>query len=351
MSTKQYLIDGINADIAKAGNLKIEDYKKAATEKYAPDKKAEEDFINSTYDKAAVNVQAINDKKVSDTNTEYASKYERNAVQKLINEKQVAEKMANLGLTDSGLNRTQQTAVQLSYGNQKGKIDLAKQSALDNLALDLTSALTEIETNRSGDLLTADQKWKDKADADAQTNYNKDLTAINDRITSAYEQYGKIAEAEIDAAADVQKAAIEAAKAEEKTKSQKIYWFRGKSGENYLYYNTETGKTEEVPPYLNPYNSQDNRIAYSAEYKDKNIGFFQLADGTPGYQPRGLVSEGGKFTKATVDNTVVKYDLYNNGKQNTIWKSKTNKFFIWDDINNRYLDLTKEIKAIYPNIK
>lgn len=201
MSAKQYLIDSINADTTKAGNLKIEDYEKAATEKYAPDKKAEADFINSTYDELAANAQAINDKKVSDTNMEYTSQYERNAVQKLINEKQVAEKMANLGLTDSGLNRTQQTAVQLSYANQKGKIDLAKQSALDNLALNLTSALTEIETNRSGDLLTADQKWKDKADVEAQTNYNNDLTAINNRITSAYEQYGKIAETEAEATA------------------------------------------------------------------------------------------------------------------------------------------------------
>ena len=102
---------------------------------------------------------------------------------------------------------------------------------------------------------------------------------------------------------------------------------------------------------MNPYTSNDNRIAYSAEYNDKNIGFFQLADGTPGYQPRGLVSEGGKFTKATVDNEVVKYDLYNNGKKNTIWKSKSQKFFIWDDLNNRYLNLTDEIKEIYPNIK
>ena len=157
--------------------------------------------------------------------------------------------------------------------------------------------------------------------------------------------------AQVEADAAVQKAAIEAS-AKENTTPQKIYWFRGVSdkNDNYLYYNTETGKTEEVPPYMNPYTSNDNRIAYSAEYNDKNIGFFQLADGTPGYQPRGLVSEGGKFSKATVGNMVVKYDLYDNGKENTIWKSKTGKFFIWDDINNVYSDYTEEIKAIYPNI-
>ena len=160
MSTKQYLIDSINAETAKASNLKLEDYVKAAQEGFAADRDAEKGVINSTHDASKAYVQAVNDKAVTDTKADYDSQYERNAVQKLINEKQVAEKMANLGLTDSGLNRTQQTAVQLSYANQKGKLDLARQSALDDLALNLTSALTEIETNRSADLLAADQKWK-----------------------------------------------------------------------------------------------------------------------------------------------------------------------------------------------
>ncbi|MBQ8741093.1 MAG: hypothetical protein IJY79_06045 [Clostridia bacterium] len=206
MSTKDIILADVNEAVAKRNNMKFADYEKAAYESFADDRDAEKGVINSAADASKVNAQALNDKAVSDTKADYDSQYQKNSVQKIINEMKVEQNMANLGLTDSGLNRTQQTAVQLSYANQKGKIDLARQSVLDDLALNLTSALTEIETNRSADLLTADQKWNDKAYSMAQTNYNNDLTAYNEQITSGYEQYGDIVQAEIDAAADVQKA-------------------------------------------------------------------------------------------------------------------------------------------------
>lgn len=303
----------------------FKEYKADADKQNAELKKNDLGSIDNSADAAIKLAEDTYKKAEANTIADYASDYERNAVQKLINEKKIAETNANLGLTDSGLNRTQQTAVQLSYANQKGKLDLARQQALDKLSSDLASYVTGINNQREADKLSVNQFYDQQSNTIATELYDTDV--------------------------ELNKAAIEAS-AKGNATPQKIYWFRGVSDENgkYLYYNTETGKTEEVPPYMNPYNSNDNRITYSAEYNDKNIGFFQLADGTPGYQPRGLVSEGGKFSKATVGNTVVKYDLYDNGKNNTIWKSKTGKFFIWDDINNVYLDYTEEIKAIYPNI-
>ena len=47
----------------------------------------------------------------------YRPQYDANAVQELVNRRQVAEAMANYGLTDSGLNRSQQTAISLQRGN------------------------------------------------------------------------------------------------------------------------------------------------------------------------------------------------------------------------------------------
>ncbi|MBQ8794081.1 MAG: hypothetical protein IJZ63_05000, partial [Clostridia bacterium] len=281
----------------------FKEYKADADKQNAELKKNDLGSIDNSADAAIKLAEDTYKKAEANTIADYASDYERNAVQKLINEKKIAETNANLGLTDSGLNRTQQTAVQLSYANQKGKLDLARQQALDKLSSDLASYVTGINNQREADKLSVNQFYDQQSNTIATELYDTDV--------------------------ELNKAAIEAS-AKGNATPQKIYWFRGVSDENgkYLYYNTETGKTEEVPPYMNPYNSNDNRITYSAEYNDKNIGFFQLADGTPGYQPRGLVSEGGKFSKATVGNTVVKYDLYDNGKNNTIWKSKTGKFFI-----------------------
>ena len=58
---------------------------------------------------------------------EYRKQYDYNAVEELVRQKQVAETMANLGLTDSGLNRTQQTAIAVSRGNADAAARLSQQ--------------------------------------------------------------------------------------------------------------------------------------------------------------------------------------------------------------------------------
>lgn len=346
MSTKDTLLAGINADVAKAGNLKREDYYKDALNVYAPNLEATKSAINSSHDAAKTNTQAQHDKAVNDTKVAYESEYERNAVQKLINEKQVAEKMANLGLTDSGLNRTQQTAVQLSYANQKGKIDLARQSALDDLTLNLTSALTDIETSRSSALLAADEKWNDKAISLGETNYNNDLTAINSRITSAYEQYGDIVQAEIDAAAEVQKAAISAS-AETKasnilnSKYSTLGNLQGSFASNGItsihnadgtttYTDTITGYSVTMDEGVNPFTGQNNLTENTETAKAaQKYGTF-----SNGYQPMGITGHG--IVTKTGDKTYV------DGRKQNIWKTPDGTEWIWRGVKNCYVEYMEE---------
>lgn len=355
MSTKDILLADINEAVAKRNNMKFEDYQKAANESFATDRDAEKGVINSAYDVSKANAQAVNDKAVNDTKVGYESEYQKNAVQKLINEKKVAETNANLGLTDSGLNRTQQTAVQLSYANQKGKIDLARQGALDDLALNLTSALTEIETNRSVDLLTADQKYNDKAYLAAQTNYNNDLTALNNQIASGYEQYSAIAQAEIDAAADVQKAAISAS-AKENESNKTLWYYTGTYDENKnpIFRNSQ-GKTQAFGVGVNPYTNENNKKYVITDKKgnivtkDKSV---LKANGTDtqkaaayygvcenGYQPKGVVINGEK------QGTIKAYDAIPDdneitGKKQNVWYTKeTGKYWIWYGRGNTYVEV------------
>ena len=368
MSTKDILLAGINEAVAKRNNMKFEDYQKAANESFATDRDAEKGVINSAHDASKANVQTQYDNAVTDTKVGYESEYQKNAVQKLINEKKVAETNANLGLTDSGLNRTQQTAVQLSYANQKGKIDLARQGVLDDLALNLTSALTEIETNRSVDLLAADQKYNDKAYLAAQTNYNNDLTALNNQIASGYEQYSAIAQAEIDAAAEVQKAAISAsAKADDN--EILLYKWGGatesdESGATLLKFGGSDGKSYSIAAGKNPYtNTQNAKISKvvngkcvidEAWAKDNEespnaivrscalYGVF-----SNGYQPKGVcyyddvgnVVDAGELYRTTRKD-------YMNGNLQTVWETKNDKgettgFWIWDGSINEYRLYTK----------
>lgn len=332
MSTKDILLAGINEAVAKRNNMKFEDYQKAANESFATDRDAEKGVINSAHDASKANVQTQYDNAVTDTKVGYESEYQKNAVQKLINEKKVAETNANLGLTDSGLNRTQQTAVQLSYANQKGKIDLARQGVLDDLALNLTSALTEIETNRSVDLLAADQKYNDKAYLAAQTNYNNDLTALNNQIASGYEQYSAIAQAEIDAAAEVQKAAISASASGSNSGSGSdtlLWYFTGTydDDKNPIFRNSD-GKTQAFGKGVNPYKGLMHN-----DVRDKEGNYDPKKAFSNGYQPNNI---GGKELYAQEE-----YEVYVNGNKQKVWSYDNGKtLWAWDGSINEYIDVT-----------
>lgn len=108
------------------------------------------------------------DTQIFETGRGYEDAYRENAVQKAINERQVAESMANMGLRDSGLNRTQQTAVQLGYANNNAAIDKAKRQAVDSLNLQKTR-----------DLASLNQNWLAKKESINQTydNMEKEYAA------------------------------------------------------------------------------------------------------------------------------------------------------------------------------
>ncbi|MBO5089453.1 MAG: hypothetical protein J6C27_00870 [Clostridia bacterium] len=104
--------------------------------------------VNDIHDLQAEQVNKAHAAGVKEIGTAYDDQQRAVAVQKLINERKVAESMANLGLTDSGLNRTQQTAVQLSAANAAYNLNRQKQADINAYNLDRDSKLSTIEQNR-----------------------------------------------------------------------------------------------------------------------------------------------------------------------------------------------------------
>lgn len=131
--------------------------------------------INSVHDSQIKSLKDEYNNSIHTVKTGYESDYQRNAVQKYINEKAIAEKNANLGLTNSGLNRTQQTAVQLSYANQKSNIDSGKNNALNELTQSLNSAILNIEQNRTSALNENNMYWDNIVNNNAQNMYAQNL--------------------------------------------------------------------------------------------------------------------------------------------------------------------------------
>ena len=117
---------------------------------YQPQMQEQISAVNQTATQQKATIQDMYNSEITKTKQGYDDEYQRNLVQKYVNEQQISENMANLGLTDSGLNRTQQTAVQLSYSNTRSKIDRQLQGAVDAFVQTMNSKLTDIETSRIG---------------------------------------------------------------------------------------------------------------------------------------------------------------------------------------------------------
>ena len=114
---------------------------------------------------------------------EYRKQYDYNAVEELVRQKQVAETMANLGLTDSGLNRTQQTAIAVSRGNADAAARLSQQEKTQELQdkMDQLKATGEIQKQQTAAEVKANsQAWLNNLQSAAYEN------AVN-RGTALYE--------------------------------------------------------------------------------------------------------------------------------------------------------------------
>lgn len=122
---------------------------------------------------------------------------EDNALREAINRKIVSENMANMGITDSGLNLTQQTALTLQRGKADTEVDQNTKEYVNQLQMAIDSVFLEGETKKTdyaNTQRTADSDWYEAslltlensaregaatmyaADQEAKTQYEKSRT-------------------------------------------------------------------------------------------------------------------------------------------------------------------------------
>ena len=312
----------------------LDDYKKELEKLYAASQAEDIAASDKKYETEKKLTTDQYNRQINETENSYEDLYRENAVQKLINELEIAENMANLGLTDSGLNRTQQTAVQLSYANNKNKIDTTRQKAVDQLTYSLADAISKLDTAKT------------EAAAGIKSNYASAIASgAQEMYNNAVEQERKYREAQLQAQLEAQKQALEY-QAQQKANNYILQTsggllrrdFQGSLKDNNVdvIYNTDgtttyidnnSGKKTTLSSNINPYTGTIN--------KDTANGVF-----SNGYQPNNvngvkLVSSG---AKANI-----------NGNEQTVWKAN-GKYYLWSGKDNKYIQLNnaelKEIGAI-----
>lgn len=292
--------------------MALSKYKKEAEELYNPLREKELASTKKAYQGQAQDTRKLYDTEIFEEGRAYQDQYRDNAVQKAINERQVAESMANLGLTDSGLNRTQQTAVQLSHANNKAAIDRQRQSAIDKLNFAKTQDLSTIRQNWLKDKASINQSYDNQIARTAQELYNKNLEEQTKRIK-------------------------EAAKANEDSETKyKVRTAGGSSmdsgGNTVYYFYDENGKKYSYPQGVNPYTGKPITGGYTAQDIEEYGGVWN------GYQPKGVKYNGenyGAVQKYQNKNGTVQIE--HQGHYKTIWQTKDGSLWVWDDEVGNYV--------------
>ncbi len=308
----------------------------------AAQKQADKDAQNKIFD---TNKKTITDnytQSIKDGEAEYEDDYRENAVQKKVNEFYISEEMANMGLANSGFNRTQITANQLSYANNKAEIDRKRQSMVDSLKIEMTNKLTENENERTGALAGIDSSYKQTA-----------IEKTNEIYGDEWDAYNKEREAEIKAETERQKAYYSAlekqAEAAKNAKPQNII----NSKEGFLnreamkeggftannikvkengngtvtYFDIDTGYSSTFAKNENPFTGR--------AHKNAQYGTFDN-----GYQPNNMgKDESGKILKLRAAKRVDTGEtatLPKNGQQQTVWTVDGKTFYLWNGAINDY---------------
>jgi hypothetical protein len=104
--------------------------------------------MNTIVDNAAQQSAGKIQKEIDALPTAYQSAFDANAIQQKINEREVRERMANLGLTDSGLNRTQQTAINIQRANADAALVQQKNAASNSLKQQIADIYASAENQK-----------------------------------------------------------------------------------------------------------------------------------------------------------------------------------------------------------
>ena len=164
----------------------LEEQKKLLAEAATAQKQAIEDQTNTAIDDLKAEQESI----IKDYDAEYNDIVNLANVQKHISQREVSEAMANAGMTDSGLNRTQQTAVQLSYANAENQARIARQKSVDTLAATVREKIHSLESSMKTNQANVDAdyaenitKLQDAYDTQGNKKYeasNKLIPTLND---------------------------------------------------------------------------------------------------------------------------------------------------------------------------
>ncbi len=178
----------------------------------------QKEIINQTADSSIKMIEDAGSAQIKEAEHAYDGVINTANVQKLINERAVAERMSNMGLTDSGLNRTQQTAIELSRSNAINNAMIARQKQVDAIALAVRQQVGQLNIQRNNDIMNADLTYNANKNSWASSMYDADQQAAAARYKAQLDYDAKMTQMYLDSEKETNKKNEE--KEKERTKAR-----------------------------------------------------------------------------------------------------------------------------------
>ncbi len=146
-------------------------YKKLVAQYTAANKQYLAD-ISKSYDAQSKNAHSNANAAAAALEKDFRKSYDLNEIQNLISRRLLKEKMANLGLTQSGLNASSNTALAISRQNADDRVTASKAAAAAKIKAQLNNTLASINAAKASDSAKAAKDLADKL-SNAYKDYSK----------------------------------------------------------------------------------------------------------------------------------------------------------------------------------
>lgn len=308
-------------------------YIKEAQDKYNPQRQKELSLSNTEFNNQKQSVTKQYNREIDAAGDAYTDMYSDASVQKYINEREIAENMANLGLVSSGVKSVYDAGNQNRYLNTTGGLDRSKQRDIDSLAGQLNDALTDIENSRTLQETKINNYYDNLISEEAESRYEQAV---------AEEEQRKLEEQLRRENEQLRNENEEMLKEKNMPYYKLLGSYKNSSGKTVYKFADRNGKEWHFDAGINPYTGQ--RIGGYTNEQLKRYGVWN------GYQPKGVVIDGYDYGKVELEEkNAVNYQ----GHVKSIWKTKENykgrngnpltltKYWIWDDYLGRYIPAKK----------
>lgn len=301
--------------------------RKETEQQYNPERNKELSLNNTDFDSQKQSVTKKYKRSIDETGDAYAPLYSEASVQKYINEKQIAENMANLGLADSGVKDLYREGIGNTYLNTEGRLNFSRQKDISSLSAELSDAVADIENQRALKKREINSRYDSLINQTAEAKYKQEAAEEEQRIAEE-QRWNAWKKEEIEKITNTVRNEVQKNYIIKENGGKLSYDYKGSLSDNNVivkynkdgtttYTDRNSGKKTTVSSYINPYTGTRN-------------GDVQYGTFSNGYQPNNI--SGKKLIKVGTINLNEAI-----GRNQNVFKTPDNRCWTWDGSVNKYV--------------